>query len=163
MNELQRLLTSDGAFTPPRRIFKEIPGDLRHARPAGVAHSIAEELWHIVYWQENMLAWARRRPLPYPSSSSEGWVSLDECSDAEWGSLIARFDQALDEASRLAAQPAHALSEQDTSYDEPGAPRVTRLDVLIDMAVHDAYHLGRIVQLRQMLGIWPPPGGGDQW
>lgn len=25
---------------------------------------------------------------------------------------------------------------------------------------HNAYHLGQIVMMRRILGVWPPPGGG---
>jgi hypothetical protein len=28
-------------------------------------------------------------------------------------------------------------------------------DNLVSLAVHNAYHLGKIVALRQMMGIWP--------
>ena len=34
---------------------------------------------------------------------------------------------------------------------------------LESFAAHNAYHFGRIVQLRQMLGSWPPPSGGLTW
>ncbi|HTD56006.1 MAG TPA: hypothetical protein VK670_11535, partial [Silvibacterium sp.] len=30
-------------------------------------------------------------------------------------------------------------------------------------ATHSAYHLGRVVLLRQLFGAWPPPSGGDTW
>ncbi|GAC1419193.1 MAG: hypothetical protein NVSMB62_11680 [Acidobacteriaceae bacterium] len=36
-------------------------------------------------------------------------------------------------------------------------------DQLIPRAAHAAYHLGRVVLLRQMLGAWPPPAGGFTW
>ena len=28
---------------------------------------------------------------------------------------------------------------------------------------HNSYHLGQIVVLRQLLGAWPPPHGGQSW
>jgi hypothetical protein len=34
---------------------------------------------------------------------------------------------------------------------------------LESFAAHNAYHFGRIVLLRQMLGSWPPPSGGLTW
>jgi hypothetical protein len=36
-------------------------------------------------------------------------------------------------------------------------------DQVEGIAAHNAYHLGRIVLIRQMLGSWPPPSGGDTW
>jgi len=34
---------------------------------------------------------------------------------------------------------------------------------LISLAAHNAYHLGRIVLLRQLAGAWPPRAGGFTW
>jgi hypothetical protein len=45
----------------------------------------------------------------------------------------------------------------------PGVGPLTLLELLSNLAVHNADHLGRIVQLRQMFGCWPPPDGGDTW
>ncbi|HUB52846.1 MAG TPA: hypothetical protein VL986_11885, partial [Terracidiphilus sp.] len=47
----------------------------------------------------------------------------------------------------------------------PGQPTrtMTVLEQLENLAAHNAYHLGRIVLLRQLLGAWPPPSGGDSW
>ena len=47
----------------------------------------------------------------------------------------------------------------------PGMPvRVMSIrDQLESLGAHDAYHFGRIVLLRQMLGSWPPPSGGFSW
>jgi hypothetical protein len=35
--------------------------------------------------------------------------------------------------------------------------------VIQSMASHISYHLGEVVLLRRMLGIWPPPSGGYSW
>ena len=42
-------------------------------------------------------------------------------------------------------------------------PSMTVREQLESLAAHNAYHLGRVVLLRQLLGIWPPPDGGDSW
>lgn len=34
---------------------------------------------------------------------------------------------------------------------------MTWRDALEFLAVHSAYHLGKIVLLRQLIGAWPPP------
>jgi len=44
MNERQRLIASDGAFTRPSRVLAAIPDELRVGRSAGAPHSIIEEL-----------------------------------------------------------------------------------------------------------------------
>ncbi len=163
VNELQRLITSNGAFTPPLRVLDAIPPEFWNSRPAGVPHSIAEELWHIVYWLDHFLSWARGEVLPYPESAEQGWRTSGATTSDEWNSLLSRFRQGLDEAFSFAAGTPIVLAGQQSTCNEPGVATLTVLEILINIAVHNAYHLGRVVQLRQMLGIWPPPGGGDHW
>jgi uncharacterized damage-inducible protein DinB len=162
-NELQRLIAGHAAFTPPSRIVDGIAEELWNARPAGVSHSIVEELWHVVYWLDRFLSWSRGEFLPYPASSAEGWRTFASVTPNEWDALRSRFLEGLDDACRLAESPVAELSVKTASCVEPGADRLSVYDVLINIAAHNAYHLGRIVQLRQMLGNWPPHGGGDSW
>lgn len=172
MSELQRLLLQNAAFTPPRRIVQDIPVTARTARPCGSSHSVAEELWHVVYWQDHFLRWAQMEPLPYPAHSAEGWrvigakvgpTSEEALTDSEWDDLVARFLRGLDEAGEIAG--ATDLSTRDSTLEDStsDAGFLNVLEVIVNLAVHNAYHLGRIVQLRQMLGCWPPQEGGDTW
>jgi uncharacterized damage-inducible protein DinB len=163
LNELQRLLTQNAAFTPPSRILAALPPETRTARPPGVTHSIAEELWHVVFWQNLFLRWAQRELVAYPEHAAEGWRRLETVEAADWREMVARFEAGLAEVATIAGRP--DLSERYSSMEEPGAGTgpLTLLELLMNVAVHNAYHLGRIVQLRQMLGLWPPPGGGDTW
>ncbi len=162
-NELQRLLIENAAFTPPPRIVDAVPAAARTNHPAGLPHSIAEELWHIVFWQDHFLRWARQEQQEYPIYAGSGWRALDAMNDAEWRVLTKRFLLGLETAVALAAEP--GLDSRHSSLIEPNTNTgpITLLELLINMAVHNAYHLGRIVQLRQVLGCWPPPGGGDTW
>ena len=41
--------------------------------------------------------------------------------------------------------------------------RVSALQAVYHVVEHFSYHLGQIVLLRQELGAWPPPRGGDTW
>jgi uncharacterized damage-inducible protein DinB len=40
---------------------------------------------------------------------------------------------------------------------------VTVREEVLMLQGHNSYHLGQIVLLRQELGAWPPPRGGDTW
>jgi uncharacterized damage-inducible protein DinB len=161
--ELQRLLLHNAAFTPPLRIVSAIPEKIRTLRTANVPHSIAEELWHIVYWQDHFLRWARREELAYPEHAELGWRKMESLPDAEWRELVRQFEASLTEASALAGQT--GLQGRYSTLEEPGSDSgpLTLMELLANLAVHNAYHLGRIVLLRQISGDWPPPGGGDTW
>jgi len=46
--------------------------------------------------------------------------------------------------------------------DQPTRIMTVR-EQLESLGAHNAYHFGRIVLLRQLKGLWPPPSGGDTW
>ena len=162
-NELQRLLLQNAAFTPPLRIVSTIPENIRTQRISTAPHSMAEELWHIVFWQDHFLRWARQEDLAYPEHSESGWRRLDSLTDQQWQQLVAEFETGLTAAAGIAGET--RLTERYSTLEEPGSGTgpLTLLELIANLAVHNAYHLGRIVQLRQLSGNWPPPGGGDTW
>jgi hypothetical protein len=51
------------------------------------------------------------------------------------------------------------LPERLTVEVEPG---VTLADELNSVAVHNAYHFGKIVALRQRIGAWPPTAASGE-
>ena len=63
----------------------------------------------------------------------------------------------------LAALPAGeaerkiALTSQTTNQGD------TVKDIVWQTLVHNSYHVGQVVLLRQALGAWPPPSGTDSW
>jgi len=75
-NEFQRLLLQNAAFTPPFRNRLSHSGECTHAAHPNVPHSIAEELWHIVFWQDHFLRCARQEDLAYPQHAQQGWPEL---------------------------------------------------------------------------------------
>ncbi len=42
--------------------------------------------------------------------------------------------------------------ERLTMETDPG---LTMADNLVGLAIHNAYHFGKIVAIRQMMGVWP--------
>jgi len=69
---------------------------------------------------------------------------------AEDPDFVARFNREARAAAALGQAPERLAVEV-----EPG---VTLADELNSVAVHNAYHFGKIVALRQRIGAWPPTG-----
>jgi hypothetical protein len=83
---------------------------------------------------------------------------VGDCTDAI---AAARFVRAAD-LEYAGLTPLWIVSLASFSYHEPERlalevePGVTMADELNSVAVHNAYHLGKIVALRQRIGAWPP-------
>jgi len=169
VSELVQILIGDGYATPPKRILEgltdESGGDgLTHQKPAGAPHSIYEELWHVVFWQQITLEWISGIETPYPTRSLDGFPTVLDMEKEPFGELCERFFDGLG-AAVDAARDASRLTRTVRCTSRPGQPTrtMTALEQLKNLAAHNAYHLGRIVLLRQLLGVWPPPSGGDSW
>ena len=115
-------------------------------RPAGASHSIYEELWHAatiqrcVVEQDKELEAVLRGGARYPDAAPK--------HEQEWRDLVQQFLEGARAAIALAQDPDRLAAEV-----EPG---LTMGEELCCLAVHNAYHLGKVVALRQTIGAWPP-------
>ncbi len=163
MNELARALIGNSAAAPASNILEAIPDALAHAKPTpAVPHSIYEEVWHLAYWQDLTLDWIQGRPTPRPENSTQSFPSESSAASEPWPALQRRFLTGAESAAAIANDTA-SLDTVVICPADPAQPRPENMTVreqLESLAGHNAYHLGRVVLLRQLLGIWPPPSGG---
>ena len=108
--------------------------------PDGASHSIYGELWHVVAYQQSVVAQGDPAGDRYPRVAPE--------HEREWHDLVRVFLDGARAAAAMGQTPERLALEV-----EPG---VTMADELNSVAVHNAYHLGKIVALRQRIGAWPP-------
>jgi uncharacterized damage-inducible protein DinB len=166
MSELAQALIADSYATAPSHILEGLTDDLVYRTLPGVPHSIYGELWHIAFWQRITLHWIAGIEIPYPAKASDGFPreSSTELPQEPWGQLCHRFFHGAEHAA-AAAQDSTLLDQAIRCPSRPGHPirTMTVGDQLISLATHNAYHFGRIVLLRQLLGAWPPASGGFTW
>jgi hypothetical protein len=110
-------------------------------RPDGASHSIYDELWHLVGYQQSIIA-------PGAAPAGDFYPSAAPEHEHQWLDLVRVFLDGARAAAALGQTPARLAVEV-----EPG---VTMADELSSVAVHNAYHFGKIVALRQRIGAWPP-------
>jgi hypothetical protein len=108
--------------------------------PDGASHSIYDELWHAAGYQRFVIERGDASGDLYPRAAPE--------HEHQWHDLVREFLDGAHAAAAMGQQPERLALEV-----EPG---VTMADELNSVAVHNAYHLGKIVALRQRIGAWPP-------
>jgi len=139
MHNLEHLFLV-GEFPPRARLLSALTLDQVTLRPDGASHSIYEELWHVVAYQQSIVKPGDPAYDVYPTAVPE--------HEDQWHDLVRVFMDGARAAAALGQAPERLASEI-----EPG---VTLADELNCVAVHNAYHLGKIVALRQRIGAWPP-------
>jgi uncharacterized damage-inducible protein DinB len=148
VNTLQKVLLSKTPFAKPENVIQQIPFDKVTLRPDHVSHSLYEELWHIDYWMRFSLALIRGENPVLPEHSTESFPPDNAAlSEAAWQTLVRQVLEGLNTLVVLGqneTELARMFDAENTVHDE-----------LIIIAAHNAYHFGRMVMLRQLLGIWP--------
>jgi uncharacterized damage-inducible protein DinB len=164
VTELEQLLAGDGAAAPPAFILEDLSSDLAHRKISHAPRTIYEELWHIAFWQQITLDWIRGIETPYPEHASAGFPTSGDAAREDWDALRTRFFHANRQAA-VAASDVARLELPIRCPSRPGTPlpTMTIREQLESLAAHNAYHFGRIVLMRQLLGSWPPPSGGYSW
>jgi hypothetical protein len=123
-------------------------------------HTIYGELWHLAFWQQITLDWIAGIETPYPNQPFDGFAKKPstEAKEESWQELRHRFLDGAEQAA-AAAMETHRLGHPIRCSSRPGFPArmMSVRDQLISLAAHNAYHLGRIVLLRQLLHAWPHP------
>ncbi|HTX41824.1 MAG TPA: DinB family protein [Acidobacteriaceae bacterium] len=165
MHELALTFIGDSAHTPPSHILEAVPGELAHAHLPGATHTIYEELWHLTYWQQVMLDRVNGCGTPSPDHNSASFPTTEQSRAEPWADLCRRFLAGANEAAALVDRGGSSNLDKVVLCPSPENPArsMTVREQLESFAAHNAYHFGRIVQLRQMLGSWPPPSGGLTW
>lgn len=162
MNEVQALreqLSGVNSHLPYLQALEGLDPELAGRAPSGAPHTIFQVLHHMIYWQDITLARLRgERPEP-PRSSTLGWQTPRAPEDAsDWEAAIAELAEGLRALEEHLAQPGLDLGARP----DPARKTSVREELLMIQG-HNSYHLGQIVALRQQLGAWPPPRGGQAW
>src|ERR1041384_4874026 len=140
MHNLEHLFLA-GEFPERARLLSGLTLEQVTLRPDGASHSIYEELWHLVGDQQSILEPGGDPPGDlYPTAAPE--------HEQQWHDLVRLFLNGARIAASLGQAPERLAIEVQ--------PGVTLADELNSVAVHNAYHFGKIVALRQRTGAWPP-------
>lgn len=146
MSKWQHLFV-DGEFSPRSHLLSGLTLGQATKRPPGASHSIYEELWHAAKWQSIVVRRDESAAAEWGAGGQQFPVEAPE-NELMWQEIVAEFLAGAEKAVEWGRSP-EALAREVSAG-------VTLADVLESLAVHNAYHLGKIVALRQLIGAWPP-------
>ncbi|MEX2301926.1 MAG: DinB family protein [Bryobacterales bacterium] len=158
---LQSMAAFDAGFQTPAAVLDGLTEEQAMAKPHGLPHSIAEIVGHMGYWQDFFNGIAQQGFSGFPEHAEEGWPKI---AAGEWDALRTRFLASVELTQRLAVDCGR-LSEKLLPEDflVPIWQRESVGSGLLHAVVHNSHHLGQVVTLRQLLGLWPPQAGSMTW
>jgi DinB superfamily len=148
---LFELLQGGGAHVKFDEAIAGIPAKLRGSKVAGIPHSLWMLLEHMRIGQWDILEFSRHRKHVSPEWPEGYWPDSEAPpSAAAWNGSLKKFRDDTKTMANLVKNP-----KTDLSAKIPWGDGQTILREALLIADHNAYHLGQLVDLRRLLGIWP--------
>ncbi len=149
-DHLGHMVGGEGAHAGFDKIVANFPVALRGVVPDGTAHSAWQLLEHLRIAQWDILEFSRDAEHQSPEFPTGYWPeSALPPSEAAWDNSIESFKADRQEMVALVANPA-----TDVFATIPHGTGQTVFKEAYVVAKHNSYHLGELVMLRRLLGIW---------
>jgi hypothetical protein len=148
--EVDRLLSGKGAHADFDTAVAGLPPKLRGVKPASAPHSAWELLEHLRIAQWDMLEFSRDPKHVSPAWPDGYWPKSAEPESATaWADSVKSFQRDLKAMRELVSDP-----KSDLFTPLPHGKGQTFLREALQMADHNAYHVGELIFLRRVLGAW---------
>ena len=144
------LLNGGGAHAKFDDVVKGLPPKLRGTRPPRFSHTPWMLLEHLRIAQWDILEFSRNAKYVSPQWPAGYWPKTEAPpSAAAWSKSVAQFRRDLKAMQKLVADP-----KTDLFARIPWGDGQTILREALLVADHNAYHLGQLVDVRRLLGVW---------
>jgi hypothetical protein len=149
-DQLGRFLGWEDAHVGFDNAVDGIPAELRGTRPSNLPYSPWQLIEHVRMTQHDILEFCRNPKYKELKWPDDYWPASDAPPSATaWDESIRMFRQDRKALQQLAADPAVDLTARI-----PHGDGQTYVRELILAADHAAYHLGELIVVRRLLGIW---------
>jgi hypothetical protein len=148
--QLVKLLTGAQAHVDFETAVANFPRELQGRKPRDAPHSPWQLLEHLRIAQWDILEFSRN-PSHVSPKWPEGYWPTDEApaEEGSWEQSLAAFRSDLEAFRKLVEDPA-----TDLYAPIPGGTGQTVLREAMLIADHNAYHVGQLVLVRQLLKSW---------
>ena len=147
---LVKLLTLAEAHATFDDAVNGLPEDLRAKAPKGAEHSPWQLLEHLRLAQWDILEFSRNAKHASPKWPEGYWPKLaSPPNEKAWDESVRRF-----KSDRRAMRKLVTDKARDLSAIVPHGQSQTLIREALLLMDHNAYHVGQLITLRQLLGAW---------
>jgi hypothetical protein len=150
--QLIRLLDGVDAHMPFEEAVADFPDEAMNERPPNVDYTPWHLVEHIRLTQADILDYVTNPAYVESHWPDDYWPARDaSATRADWDASVAGFL-----ADRDALKALVADESRDLFAVLPGTPGHTLMREVRIVGDHNAYHVGELAILRQVMGTWPP-------
>lgn len=120
-------------------------------QPVKNDRSIWDHLYHIVFWHDITAQAIEDKEIDWKAIQGTDWLPKDaKLTETAWKKLVSSFEGHLSKLKEIAETA--DLGKLLKGFGNTPLGR----GIIIEFQ-HNGYHIGQIVLLRKILGLWPPP------
>ncbi len=150
--QLLDLLDGHGAHMTFEEAVADFPDEAMNRRPPNVDYTPWHLVEHLRLTQRDMLEYVTDAGYSPRSWPDEYWPDPQaEATAQDWAASVSGFREDQAALRALAADP-----ERDVLAPMPLTPGRSLFRAVRIIADHNAYHVGELAILRQVMGTWPP-------
>ena len=148
--EIVALLRGGHAHVDTATALDGIPFERVNDRVDGLPYSIWELVYHLWFAQHDIFVFILNADYAGHDWPDDYWPDADATPEA-WADTTQAFHSDLDRIVALVED-----TDRDLTAEFGHAPGYTLLRQALLVADHNAHHLGELIVLRRLLGIWEP-------
>jgi uncharacterized damage-inducible protein DinB len=144
LEQLHTTHDNEDWFVPVNVAVAGLTAEQAKWSPGKGNHSVGQLAYHIWYWNDRSLTQFKGgKPGPFDGNNNE---TFDKFTDAQWEDLVKRLNQVMADWEKAV----------ETADDQKLAENAS---VIAHVGAHTAYHLGQILYVRKLQGVWDPNKG----
>jgi len=149
--QLSKCLSWRGAHVTFEEAVEGIPAEMRGQQPPNLPHSPWQLVEHLRLAQHDILDFCRDPGYVEPTWPDDYWpADAAPPTEAAWVNSIHSFQADLQAMIQLVGDP-----DTDLFAPIPHGNGQTILREALLIIDHNAYHVGQLVDVRRLLGLWP--------
>jgi uncharacterized damage-inducible protein DinB len=144
LEQLHTTHDSEDWFVPANIAVQGLTAEQAKWSPGKGSHSVGQLAYHIWYWNDRELAQFKgQKPAPFDGNNNE---TFDNFTAAQWDDLVKKLNQVLADWEKAV----------ETADDQKLAENAS---LIAHVGAHNAYHIGQILYVRKLEGVWDPAKG----
>jgi uncharacterized damage-inducible protein DinB len=155
MEQMKACFEEESWFVTIKKALEGITSEQAEWKPEG-GNSIREILNHLIFWNQRYLH--RYKHIPVAKFDDNDYTFTNESTGQnidDWKDTISKLYEVYSEWINILEEA------DDTRLEGEAFPGYgsTWYVVLLNITIHNAYHIGQIVTLRKQQGSWNPAQG----
>jgi uncharacterized damage-inducible protein DinB len=144
LKELRTTHDQEDWFVPASIAVAGLTAEQAKWSPGKGQHSVGQLAYHLWFWDERALeGFNGVKQAAFSGNNDE---TFDNFNAAQWDDLVKKLNQVMSDWERAV----------ETADDQKLAENAS---LIANVATHNAYHIGQILYVRKLEGVWDPNKG----